>query len=119
MIVVHGLLANTVVLFTLLAGLWGLLLYLRNRSLDGGYWGILVIGELLILVQGLLGMVLLISGEQPERTVHFLYGVVAALTLPAAYGFMRGRDDRRAVLIYGALCLFLAAIALRAATTGG
>jgi hypothetical protein len=114
----HGMLANTVLLFMVVASVWGLLLYARRRGVDGGYWGILVIGELLVLAQGILGLVLLIGGEQPGRGVHILYGVVAALTLPAAYGFTRGRDDRRAALVYGLLCLFLAAIAWRAATTG-
>jgi len=115
---IHGLLANTVMLFMALAGAWGVLLYARRRGVDGGYWGILVIGELLILAQGILGMVLLVGGEQPGRGIHILYGVVAALTLPAAYGFTRARDDRRAALVYGLLCLFVAAIAWRAATTG-
>ncbi|MCJ7514065.1 MAG: hypothetical protein MUO23_14005 [Anaerolineales bacterium] len=119
MSIIHGLLANTVMLFTLLAGLWGLLLYVRRRSVDGGYWGILVIGELLILAQGVLGIVLLVGGKQPGRGIHILYGAVAALTLPAAYGFTRARDDRRAALTYGLLCLFLTAIAWRSATTGG
>ena len=115
---IHGLLANTVLLFMLLAGLWGLLMAARRRGVDGGYWGILVIGELLVLAQGILGLLLLVGGEQPGRGIHVLYGTVAALTLPAAYGLTRSRDDRRAALIYGLLCLFLAAIAWRAATTG-
>lgn len=115
---IHGMLANTVLLFMVLAGAWGVLRYARRRGVDGGYWGVLVIGELLILVQGILGMVLLAGGEQPGRGIHVLYGAVAALTLPAAYGFTRARDDRRASLVYGLLCLFVGAIAWRAATTG-
>jgi len=115
---IHGLLANTVMLFMAVAGVWGLVSYARRRGVDGGYWGILVIGELLVLAQGVLGTVLLIGGEQPGRGVHIVYGFVAVLTLPAFYGFTHGRDDRRAALMYGLLCLFLAAIAWRAATTG-
>jgi len=114
----HDLLANTVMLFMALAGVRGLVLSARRRGVDGGYWGILVIGELLILAQGILGMVLLVGGEQPGRGIHILYGTVAALTLPAAYGLTRARDDRRTALVYGLLCFFVAAIAWRAAATG-
>jgi hypothetical protein len=116
---IHGLLSNTAFLFTGIAGVWGALLYLRRRKVDGGYWGILAIGELLLLSQGVLGLLLVIDGARPDRSVHFLYGVVAAITLPAYYGITRGRDDRTAALIYGLLCFFLAAIASRAALTGG
>ena len=118
MTTIHGVLSNTLLLFMALAGVWGLVRYFRRGGVDGGYWGILVIGELLVLAQGILGLVLLLGGAAPGRGVHVLYGVVAVLTLPAAYGFLRGRDDRRASLVYGLLCLFLAAIAWRAASTG-
>jgi uncharacterized membrane protein len=116
---IHHNLATSVLLFMLIAGVWGIISYARGRSMSGNYWGILAVGELLILAQGVLGAVLWISGARPGRLgVHILYGVVAVISLPAYYAITRGRDDRQVVLVYGMLNFFLAAISLRAAATG-
>jgi hypothetical protein len=50
--------------------------------------------------------------------VHILYGIVAVISLPAYYAISKGRDDKYAALAYGLLCLFLAAIGMRASVTG-
>jgi uncharacterized membrane protein len=115
---IHHNLATSVLLFMLIAGVWGIISYARGRSMSGNYWGILAVGELLILAQGVLGAVLWISGARPGRLgIHVLYGVVAVISLPAYYAITRGRDDRQIVLVYGLLNFFLAAISLRAAAT--
>lgn len=116
---IHNNLATSVLLFTLIAGVWGIVSYARGRSMTGNYWGILAVGELLILAQGVLGAVLWFSGARPGRLgIHVLYGVVAVISLPAYYAITKGRDDRQVVLVYGLLNFFLAAISLRAAATG-
>jgi hypothetical protein len=116
---VHASLANTSLLFAVIAGVWGIALRLRHRGIDGNYWGILAVGELLFLGQGLLGAYLWFSGARPGRMgIHILYGVVLIIGLPAYYAITKGRDDENAALAFGVLCLFLAAISLRAAVTG-
>ncbi len=116
---IHANLANTSLLFAVIAGIWGIVLRVRDKGIDGNYWGILAVGELLFLGQGLLGAYLWISGARPGRMgIHILYGVVLIIGLPAYYAITKGRDDKHAALAYGLLCLFLAAISLRAATTG-
>jgi heme A synthase len=116
---IHASLANTSLYFALIAGIWGIALRLRNKDIDGNYWGILAVGELLFLGQGLLGGYLWISGARPGRMgIHILYGVVLIIGLPAYYAITKGRDDKNIALAYGLLCLFLAAISWRAATTG-
>ena len=117
---IHGRLATSILLFIFALALWGLLRYFRKQGVDGSYWGALVIGEVLILAQGALGIFLWFSTLRPERGgFHVLYGVVSAITIPAAYAFTKGRDERREMLIYGVTMLFLAGIAIRAMTTGG
>lgn len=117
--ILHGNLANSVLLFMVIAGIWGIATRFRNQPITGNYWGILAVGELLILGQGLLGGYLWIIGERPGRLgVHVLYGIVAVIALPAYYAITKGRDDKYAALAYGFLCLFLAAISLRAMVTG-
>lgn len=116
---IHRSLSTALLLFTALSGLWGLVTYARGRGVTGSYWGILACLELLAVGQDLLGLAMLLSGEQPGRLVHILYGIVAVVTLPGAYAYTRGRDDRRAALQYGLLCLFLLGVSLRAAATAG
>jgi hypothetical protein len=116
---IHANLANTSLLFAVIAGIWGIALRLRKKGIEGNYWGILAVGELLFLGQGLLGAYLWISGARPGRMgIHILYGIVLIIGLPAYYAITKGRDDENAALAYGALCLFLAAITLRATATG-
>ena len=120
MALIHGRLANTVLLYVLVLGIWGFWRYFRKQGLDSSFWGALVIAEILILVQGILGIVLLFMGLSPERGfVHILYGIVSAIGLPAVYVFTKGQDERRDMLVYGAVLLFLFAIAIRAMATGG
>jgi hypothetical protein len=116
--VIHGRLGDAMLIFSLIAAAWGLASGLRKQPMSGNYWGILACAELLFTAQALIGVLLWLSGERPGRGIHLLYGAVAVLTLPAYYVIGGGRDDRRAVWIYALLCLFLAGIGLRAATTG-
>jgi hypothetical protein len=114
----HARLADSLLLFFAIAGVWSLIAALRGRGVSSAAWGILAVGELLALAQAGLGLAAYLNGARPGREVHILYGVVAGLTLPAYYAFSRGRDDRRASWAYALLCLFLAGISARSAATG-
>lgn len=115
--VIHARLADSLLLFMAIAGLWCLIAALRGHDVSSQTWGILAIGALLALAQAALGLMLYLGGDRPARGIHILYGVVAVLGLPAYYALSHGRDDRRAAWTYAVLCLFLAGISLRAATT--
>lgn len=120
MVLLHSRLANTVVMYAILMALWGFWRFFRKQGMDSSYWGGIVIAEVLILIQGALGVFMRISGILPARGwFHILYGVVAAISLPAVYMYTKGRDERRDMLIYAAIFLFLTGIALRAIATGG
>ena len=114
----HARLSTTFMFFALAMGLWGLFAYVRKQPVGSNYWGALVIGETLGVVQGVLGLVRLVDGGGPERIIHILYGVVAVITWPAAFGYTRGRDSKAEAFTYGLVGLFLFGIALRASTTG-
>lgn len=116
----HARLANTVVLYMLLVSLWGFWRFFRKQGVDSSYWGGLVIAAILPLVQGLVGVMMLLAGLTPGRgLMHILYGVVAVITIPGVYFYTHGTDDRPALLLYATATLFLAGIALRAMVTGG
>jgi hypothetical protein len=113
----HARLGNAGMLFALALGLWGLLLYFRKEGPSGGYFGGMVIGEVLFIVQGLIGATLYYSGRPLAQSVHVLYGVLSVVSMPAAYAYTRGGTDRRTSLIYGLVGLFLFGVALRAIST--
>ena len=115
---IHNRLADAMLIFSVVAGAWGLVAYVRRQGVTPSYWGILVMAELLYGAQGVVGILLWLQGLSPARGIHWLYGAVALLTLPGYFALSRGRDDRRAALAYGLLSLFLAGIGLRAAGTG-
>ena len=116
---IHARLANSALFYFLILAAWGLWRYARKQGIDSNFWGALVISEVLVLVQGGLGIYLWTSGHQPGRGwVHILYGVVSVLTLPGIFAFTRGEQDRRVMLIYAVALLFLVGIALRATGTG-
>lgn len=120
MVIFHERLANSVLLYVLLMALWGFWRFFRKQGMDSSYWGAVVIAEVLILLQGILGIILLFIGISPGRGwVHILYGVVGAIALPGVYLYTKGRDDRRDVLMYAVVFLFQIGIFMRAVATGG
>ncbi|NUQ38311.1 MAG: hypothetical protein HUU23_11050 [Caldilineales bacterium] len=118
---IHARLGVAALLFLLVAGVWGLLRWRRHLSVDAGYFGVLVVGELLLLGQALLGAYMLLQGQGAvlERPgMHVLYGVLPVLALPAVYAFTQGRTESpREQGLYGFVCLFMAALVWRASVT--
>jgi 4-amino-4-deoxy-L-arabinose transferase-like glycosyltransferase len=115
---IHARLANSVVLFVLVVGLWALLNYVRRQDLSSSYWGTLVVGEILLAAQAVVGAVLYVQGGRPPRIVHYLYGVFILLVWPGIFAFTQGRSTRREALIYGLASLFMVGVAIRAIGTG-
>jgi hypothetical protein len=111
----HEGLGNAATLFCLILAGWGFLRYARGEGVDGSYLGAVVIGEGLLLLQALAGVLLLGGGARPERAgVHILYGIVAIISFPAFYAFTRGRDSRQEMQLWSLLALFVFGCILRA-----
>lgn len=106
-------------LFFLAAGAWGLVEYVRGGALSGNIAGALILGQVLVLIQGGLGMVLFLFGNRPSDLVHLLYGFTAALVLPFVWSYMRNRAPRQGLLIYSLIALFIVGLSIRGMTTGG
>jgi hypothetical protein len=114
---VHDRLSNAVILYAVIIGVWGIYDFIRRREVSDGFWGALVIAELLILAQGSIGGVLWYQGERPGRWVHVIYGVTTGLGIPAVYVYTKGRDGRPENLAYGSAALIVALLAYRAVIT--
>ncbi|MER3436784.1 MAG: hypothetical protein C4346_03735 [Chloroflexota bacterium] len=114
---IHDRLATTVLLFMLAVGLWGLLSFVRGESLSGSLAGALVIGQGLIAVQVLFGILLLAKGARAASSVHYLYGATAVLVMPFVWSYVRDRHPRQALLFYSLVSLFIVGLAIRGMTT--
>lgn len=119
---VHARLATAMIMFAVVAGVWGLVEYFRKHAVTPNYWGIIVVGNLLAVGQGILGLILALQGGSPARgAIHILYGIVALSWIPVI-NIVSGYANRdkvavRETLIVALVSLFEAGIALRAITT--
>lgn len=114
----HALLSQTVMLFFFLIGVWGLFEYTRGGELGGNIGGAFVIGQVLVTVQVLLGVILVLGGTYAQ-SVHYLYGITAIISLPFAWSYMRARHPRQALMIYSLVALWIFGLAIRGIVTGG
>ncbi|MGN6032073.1 MAG: hypothetical protein ACTHQE_10465 [Thermomicrobiales bacterium] len=117
-LLLHDRLATSVMLFFLFVGLWGLFEFARGGVLGGNIAGALIIGQVLIVVQGALGLALLVWGDRPSQMLHILYGFTAALVLPFVWSYVRDRAPRQGLLLYSLVALFIFGLAIRGITTG-
>lgn len=115
---IHDRLADTATLFIAVLAIWSLFLRFRSRPLDANWFGAAVIGELLLLAQFVIGIILYLQPggvTLPRAYLHILYGAVAVLTLPAGYGyFAKLEDENVKTVAMAVLCFFLWGILLRA-----
>lgn len=118
---IHGALSNTAWLFFLIIGLWGLVRGARGQAVNGSYLGAAFIGQIIFVVQAILGTLLWVGGMSAgiqRPGIHLLYGVFALVFLPFIYlSVLRGDDTNRAQWVLAFTTLFLFGIALRAVST--
>lgn len=117
----HDRLAMTCLFYTFAMGLWAVWLIIRNRGVDGAYLGAIVIGEMLLVTQALLGLWLYLDAGIPlTRGLHMLYGILAVLMWPFIYTFTRAGDGgRRESILFAATAFFLWLMLARAVETAG
>ena len=115
----HDGIANTILIYSLLVAAWSFWIYIRRRDLTPQFWGALAIAALVFVVQAGIGVVMLLLGISAMRWVHYLYGTLGVITLPAVFAFTRGRSTYREALFYGLTLLFLSGVVLRATMTAG
>jgi len=114
----HDQLATSVLLFSAAVGVWGLVTFAKGGALSGTIAGALVIGWVLVMVQGLFGAIFYVAEHGPSDSVHILYGVTAAIALPFGFTYTKDRDARQALLMFSLASLFIAGLAIRGMTTG-
>lgn len=114
---VHRLLGTAFLYYTAIITLWLLVHLFRRRDVDGGFWGAIAIGEALIVLQMIVGVIMALQGLRPARGLHFVYGGVALLTWPAVFALTRNAPGRREALYWALASAFLFGVTLRAMAT--
>ena len=114
----HSRLAITVILYALAMGAWAAANFFRGKGISSNYWGALVIGEIVMLAQGILGLIMVVMGLLPHDLLHFLYGVLVALSWPGVYIYTNARQGRAEAGIYAIVSFFIFGLAIRALMTG-
>lgn len=138
----HNILNTAYILFAFILGLWATVTAARNRPflppaeaadsgsandsdddseatqdepgiLGGQFLGAMAVHTVLAgITLGLAGLMALF-GIPAARWVYYLYGMFFVIVLPGTFTLMRGRDDRRAALIYAAVVVFAGLSAFR------
>lgn len=116
LITLHLGLANTATLFTLGLSVWGFYRFFSGQGVDGSYLGAVVIGEGLIIVQALIGVLLFGNGLPLARTsLHILYGICAVISFPGLYAYTQGQQSRREMLLWALMTFFVFGLTIRLA----
>ena len=118
LITIHGTFANTIRLFFLFLGVWGLFRAVRGQDVDGSYLGALVLGVIIFVVQGIMGVILWINGFMavvPRPEMHILYGVFPIVFIPFVYlSMLKGDTSNRGMWVLTFAVLFTFGVAWRA-----
>lgn len=117
---IHARLSTASLMFSVICVAWGLLNFIRRQPVTGSYWGGLVLLQVLMVAEVIVGGLVGIShlGSLARPIVHALYGATVLLSLPAAYVYTGGKGTQQDNLIYAVVCLWLVFIVDRSATTG-
>ena len=113
----HGRVAYALVLYYTLVGLWAIVQGIRDRGPDRTLSGAIAVATIAAVVQGVLGLLVLLFRGAPADTVHMLYGVALALAMPLAGTIVRDRTPRGQSIALGIAALFAAGLAIRGITT--
>jgi len=113
----HAQLATALVLYLAALGVWGIALAAAGSGPTPSYRGSLVIAEVAIVLQGLLGVLAWLTSG-PSDAIHVLYGLALAVTIPLVATIVREGSPRRTALSLGLAALFAAGLAIRGVTTG-
>ena len=111
---------------SLVAGIWGLILFFtkRTKTIYRPWRILLIITAADGLLQGLFGVSLVLLGQKPGTGtdlyyLHYVYGGIVALAIPVALTYATGgKKPRRDVLVYSLAALVLFAAGFRAWMTG-
>ena len=94
----HAALGIAVLCANALAAGWGAVAWLRGDP-SVWFWYLLRVAQVVVVAQVALGLWLLISGNQPEDELHYLYGVSILVVTMVSEGMRIGAAQRELDLV--------------------
>jgi uncharacterized membrane protein HdeD (DUF308 family) len=117
---IHDGLANATIMYCAIMAVWGFWRFFRKQGMGSSYFGAVVVAEILLLVQGVIGIILYMgAGRYQAGFMHWLYGIVLVLSAPVVFAYTKGRQERPEMLLYAVAYLIMIALVLRAMVTAG
>jgi hypothetical protein len=111
----HGVLAFILFIEQVIFGIWALVIGFRRERLGSTLFTALVTDEAIMVLQAIIGALLYATGHRPQL-IHFLYGGLLLVLLPAVYAYA-GRRERAGIWM-GVTLLFMAGMIVRISFTG-
>jgi hypothetical protein len=113
----HSINAILLVAVNALAGIVGLVTWRRRVEPRAWFTHLVALGQVLLVAQVALGLMLLSDDRRSSDQLHYLYGTLALLAVLSPW-FYAGRDPARRVVWFAGAALLAAALGLRALITG-
>jgi heme A synthase len=121
-VLLHQFNAFLVLTVSAITAIWGFILFFRRKDVIDRFWRVaLIVTAADGLLQGLLGVTLLLLGQKAPGGdlyyLHYVYGAIVVFSLPVAYTYI-GKNIRRAILIFSCGALVIALAGTRGLMTG-
>jgi hypothetical protein len=113
----HRQVAWALVYYYAAVGFWGLYLGVRSADPSPAFRGAIVIAVVASILQGALGLLVLVFSGPPRELLHILYGFAVVLAMPLAASLVRDRAPRGQSIALGFAALFTAGLAIRGIIT--
>jgi hypothetical protein len=113
----HRQVAWALVYYYAAVGFWGLYLGVRSAEPSPAFRGAIVIAVVASILQGALGLLVLVFSGPPRELLHILYGFAVVLAMPLAASLVRDRAPRGQSIALGFAALFTAGLAIRGIIT--
>ena len=117
MVELHSVVGVIAIAVNAIAALVGLLYYLRHRQPHRGYLHLIALGQVAIVGQAAIGLLLLAGDFRATGQLHYVYGGVALAAIISPWMYAP-RDARKRLLWFVGASLVAAALSGRAYMTG-
>ena len=117
MVELHSVVGVLVIAVNLLAALVGLVLFLRRRDPHRSYLHLVALGQVVVVGQAAIGLLLLAGDFRTSDQLHYVYGGVALAAILSPWMYAPP-EARRRLLWFAGASLVAAALGGRAYMTG-
>jgi heme A synthase len=97
--------------------LWAFFFIATGRVVDGAFRSTYLLTVGVTIVQGLIGLIMVIESLRAGQNIHYLYGISIIVFMGAGYVFATRGDQGREALIFGFMSATAFGLILRASET--